>query len=341
MRVFVAGATGVIGRPLVRKLVAAGHEVTGMTRSDRRAEAVRAAGARPVVCDVFDADAVRSAVREAGAEAVVHELTALPDRLDYRDEQLYSATNRLRAEGTDILLAAAREAGARRFVCQSIAFAYAPGGEPVKTEEAPLMENLPGNFGEGVRAIAEMERKVVGAEGLEGLVLRYGFLYGPGTYYGNDGSTTQDVRRRRMPVVGRGTGTFSFVHVEDAADATVIAVERGARGIYNVVDDEPAALRDWLPVFAEAAGAKRPLRVPVWVAKLVAGPAAAGFARDLRGASNAKAKRELGWRPAHPSWRQGFAESLSAARRGRRGGRRLRRPRRARRAQRDQDSPDH
>jgi 2-alkyl-3-oxoalkanoate reductase len=312
MRIFVAGATGAIGRPLVRKLVAAGHEVTGMTRSEKRAEGVRAAGARAVVCDVFDADTVRAAVGEAGAEAVVHELTALPDRLDYRDEQLYSATNRLRTEGTGILLGAARDAGARRFVSQSIAFAYAPTGEGVKTEEAPLIQNAPRSFGEGLRAIAAMERQVLEAEGLEGLVLRYGWFYGPGTYYGEGGSATREVRRRRLPVVGRGSGTFSFVHVEDAADATVIAVERGERGIYNVVDDEPAAMRDWVPVFAEAAGAKRPLRVPVWLAKLVAGGSAAAFARDLRGASNAKAKRELGWRPAHPSWRQGFAESLRA-----------------------------
>ena len=267
MRVFVAGATGAIGRPLVPKLVAAGHEVTGMTRSQQRAGALRRAAARAVVTDAFDADVVRSAVSQARAEVVVHQLTALPDRLDLRDKELYSATNRLRSEGTGILLDAAREAGARRFVCQSIAFAYAPGGDPVKSEEAPLMENLPGNFGDGVRAIARMEREVLDAEGLEGLVLRYGFFYGPGTYYGEDGSATRDVRRRRMPVVGRGSGTVSFVHLDDAADATVIAVERGGPGVYNIVDDEPAPMRDWLPIFAEAAGAKRPLRVPVWLAE--------------------------------------------------------------------------
>jgi 2-alkyl-3-oxoalkanoate reductase len=312
MRVFVAGATGAIGRRLVPKLMAAGHEVTGMTRSPERAEDLRAAGALAAVCDVFDADAVRSAVGEARAEAVVHQLTALPDRIDFRDKELYTATNRLRTEGTSILLAAAREAGARRFVCQSIAFAYAPAGERVKSEEAPLMENLPGNFGDGVRAIAGMERQVLEAEGLEGLLLRYGFFYGPGTYYAEDGSTTRDVRRRRMPVVGRGSGTISFVHLDDAADATVIAVERGAPGIYNIVDDEPAQMRDWLPVFAEAAGAKRPLWVPVWLAKLVGGEGVVAFALSMCGASNAKAKSELGWRPAHPSWRRGFPESLRA-----------------------------
>jgi nucleoside-diphosphate-sugar epimerase len=307
MRVFVAGATGAIGRPLIPKLVAAGHDVTGMTRSQERAEELRRAGAQGIVCDVFESEAVRAAVREARAEALVHQLTALPDRLNFRDRDLYSATNRLRTEGTDILLAAAREAGARRFVCQSIAFAYAPGGEPVATEDDPLLLNAPGPFGEGVRAIGRMERHVLEAGGL---VLRYGFFYGPGTYYGEGGSTTRDVRRRLMPVVGKGSGTFSFVHVDDAADATVTAVERGPSGIYNIVDDEPAPMRDWLPVFAEAAGAKRPLRVPVWLAKLVAGQAVAALALSLRGASNAKAKRELGWQPAHPSWRQGFAESL-------------------------------
>jgi nucleoside-diphosphate-sugar epimerase len=307
VKVFVAGATGAIGRPLVPKLVAAGHDVTGMTRSEERAESLRRAGARAVVCDVLDAEAARAAVREAGAEAVVHQLTALPDRLDFRNKDLYSATNRLRTEGTEILLDAAREAGARRFVCQSIAFAYAPGGEPVKSEDAPLLRNAPGAFGEGVRAIARMERQVLDADGV---VLRYGFFYGPGTYYGEGGSTTSDVRRRRMPVVGKGSGIFSFVHLDDAADATVIAVERGASGVYNIVDDEPAPMRDWLPVFAEAAGAKRPLRVPVWLAKLVGGEGVVVLALGLRGASNAKAKAELGWRPAHPSWRQGFAESF-------------------------------
>ena len=312
MRVFVAGATGAIGRPLIPKLVAAGYDVTGMTRSEERAEGLRRAGARAVVRDVFDVEGVRAAVREARAEAVVNQLTELPERLDFRDKELYSATNRLRTEGTTTLLDAAREAGARRFVSQSIAFAYAPVGDWVKSEDAPLMENLRGTFGDGVRAIAGMERQVVEAEGLDGLVLRYGFFYGPGTYYGEDGSTTSDVRRRRMPVVGRGSAMFSFVHLDDAADATVIAVERGASGVYNIVDDDPAPLREWLPVFAEAAGAKRPIRVPAWLAKLVAGEGVVAFGLTLRAASNAKAKSELGWRPAHPTWRRGFAETLRA-----------------------------
>ena len=311
MRVFVAGASGAIGRRLVPKLLEAGHEVTGMTRSEERAERLREAGAKTVVADVFDEDRVRSAMEEASPEAVVHQLTSLPDRLDFRDSSIYDATNRVRSEGTRILIESARVAGARRMVAQSIAFVYAPQGDWVKDEDAPVLEDAPGAFGDGARVVSEMERAVVGADGLEGLVLRYGFFYGPGTYYASDGSSAEDVRRRRQPIVGKGTGTFSFIHVDDAADATVAAVERGAPGVYNVVDDEPAALSEWLPVYAEAIGAKKPMRVPLWLAKLVAGKGVALFATQLRGASNAKAKRELGWEPRHPSWRQGFRESLA------------------------------
>jgi nucleoside-diphosphate-sugar epimerase len=310
MRVFVAGASGAIGRPLIPKLVAAGHEVTGMTRSEAKAEDVRRAGASAAVVDVFDADALRAAAREAGAEVVVHELTALPERLDFRKEELYAATNRCRTEGTRNLLDAARAAGAHRFVSQSIAFAYRSDGARVKTEDEPLLDAAPGGFGSAIAALREMESSVLGFEGIEGLVLRYGFFYGPGTFYASDGSTVADLRRRRMPIVGKGTGVFSFIHVDDAADATVAAVARGAPGIYNVTDDEPAQMSEWVRGLAEAAGAKPPRRVPAWAARLIAGKAAASFALDLRGASNEKARRELGWKPAHPSWRTGFAESL-------------------------------
>jgi 2-alkyl-3-oxoalkanoate reductase len=310
MRVFVAGATGAIGRPLLPKLLAAGHDVTGMTRSEERAEEVRAAGAQAAVVDVFDSEALGAAMGEASPEVVVHELTSLPDRIDFRKEDTYAATNRVRTEGTRNLIDAARGAGARRFVCQSIAFAYRMDGSGLKTEDDPLMTKAPGAFASGVSALREMEAMVLGSGGIDGLVLRYGFFYGPGTYYGADGSSTEDVRRRRMPIVGRGSGVFSFIHVDDAADATVAAVERGAPGVYNIVDDEPAPMSEWVPVFAEAAGAKPPLRVPVWLARFVAGKDASGFAVTLRGVSNEKAKRELGWRPAHPSWRTGFAESL-------------------------------
>ena len=311
MRVFVAGASGAIGRPLVTKLVAAGHAVTGMTRSESKADAIRQAGADAAVVDVFDAEALRAAVDEARPEVVVHELTALPDRLDFRKRDLYEPTNRVRAEGTRNLLDAARGAGSRRFVCQSIAFAYRNEGPRVKTEEDPMLDDAPGSFAGGVKALREMEAMVLGADAMDGLVLRYGFFYGPGTHYGERGAMVADVRRRRLPVVGKGTGVFSFIHVDDAADATVAAVERGAAGVYNVTDDEPAAMSEWVPVLAEAAGARRPLRVPLWLARLVGGRQAADFASVLRGASNEKAKRELGWQPAHPSWRTGFEESLS------------------------------
>jgi nucleoside-diphosphate-sugar epimerase len=310
MRVFVAGATGAIGRPLLPKLVAAGHEVTGTTRSEERAEAIRGAGARPVVVDVFDTEGLRAAVAEARPEVVVHELTCLPDRLDFRKQDIYDPTNRLRTEGTRILLDAARQAGVRRFVCQSVAFAYRPDGARVKTEDDALMENAPGPFGGAMASLCEMERLVLDAPDVGPVVLRYGFFYGPGTYYCDDGTTTSDVRRRRMPIVGKGTGLFSFVHVDDAADATVAAVEGGSPGVYNITDDEPAPMREWLPAFAEAAGAKRPFRVPVWLARFVGGREVPVFAEELCGASNEKAKRELGWEPAHPTWRTGFRESL-------------------------------
>lgn len=312
MKVFVAGASGAIGRPLVRQLVAAGHEVTGMTRREERAAQIREAGAAAVVCDAFDAAALETAIREAAPEVVVHALTSLPPRIDYKGKgDPLGPTNRVRSEGTRNLVAAARAAGARRLVAESVAFLYAPEGEWLKDEEASLFVGAPAPFGDAVDALADLERQVTGAEGIEGLVLRYGWLYGPGTYFDRDGSQTEEVLKRRAPIVGKGTGTFSFLHVEDAAAATVAAVERGAPGVYNVVDDEPAPYREWLPVFAEAIGAKRPRRVPVWLARLVAGPAAAAMAVGLRGASNAKAKRELGWEPRHPSWRQGFGDAAA------------------------------
>jgi nucleoside-diphosphate-sugar epimerase len=301
-----------VGRPLVTKLVAAGHEVTGMTRSESKTEDVRRAGARAVVADVFDVDSLGAAMAEARPEVIVHELTALPDRIDFRKADTYAATNRVRTEGTRNLIDAARTAGAQRIVCQSIAFAYRMDGAGLKTEDDALLSEAAGAFGSGVSALREMEAMVLGADGLDGLVLRYGFFYGPGTYYAADGTSTDDVRRRRMPIVGKGSGVFSFIHVDDAADATVAAVERGAPGVYNITDDEPAPMREWVPVFAEAAGAKPPRRVPVWLARFVAGKDVSNFAVELRGASNEKAKRELGWEPAHPSWRSGFAESLGA-----------------------------
>lgn len=310
MRVFVAGASGAVGRPLVRQLVAAGHEVTGMTRREERAAEVRATGADCVVCDVFEPKALAQAVAAAAPEVVVHELTSLPPDLDPRKKGVYEANNRIRTEGTRNLIAAAGAAGARRVVAQSIAFVYAPTGGWVKSEEDPVMTGVAGEFGSAMDATMDLERQVVGAEGMDGLVLRYGFFYGPGTSYASEGHQAQEVRRRRFPIVGGGYGVFSFIHVEDAAAATIAACERGETGIYNVTDDDPAPVRDWLPVYAGAVGAKRPRRVPKLIARIVAGAPVVAFATTLRGASNEKAKRELGWRPRYASWRQGFSEAL-------------------------------
>ena len=298
----------------MRQLLAAGHEVVGMTRRQERAEEIRAAGAEAVVCDVFDAEALKDAVVAAAPEAVVHVLTALPRRYDPKSDYL-AATNRIRTEGTRNLVVAAQAAGAKRLVGESIAFAYRPGGSWVKSEEEPLFTDAPGRFGATFGAVAELERQLLEAEGAESLVLRFGWLYGPGTYYDRGEQQAEEVERRRLPIVGPGSGTFSFVHVEDAASATVAALERGAPGTYNVVDDEPAPLREWVPVYAEALGAKPPRHVPVWLARLLAGKGVAASAVSMRGADNAKAKRELGWRPAHPSWRQGFGEALAQSER--------------------------
>ncbi len=304
MRVFLAGATGVIGRSLLGLLADAGHEVTGMTRSPQRAEEIRSGGAEAVICDALDATALASAVAGARPEVVIHQLTDLPARLEPRKyrKQLVG-TNLLRREGTRNLIAAAREAGASRFVAQSIAFAYAPAGDWVKDEQAPLALDAPGPTSEAVAAVAELERQVLD---FGGIVLRYGFFYGPGTVFASDGFYAELVRKRRFPVIGSGEGRFSFIHVEDAARATVAALERGSQGVYNVVDDDPARARDWLPVYAAALGASQPRHLPAWVARVVAGKIAVAGMTTQRGASNAKAKRELDWAPEHASWRDGF-----------------------------------
>ncbi len=309
MKVFVAGASGAIGRPLIRQLVAAGHEVSGMTRREERAEEIRAAGATAVVCDALDAPALEAAVAAASPEVVVHMLTAIPKRVDWKADP-FAATNRLRVEGTRNLIAAARSAGARRTVAESIAFLYAPQGDWVKDEKAPIFRGAPGAFGAALEALMELERQVAEPEDMEGVVLRFGWLYGPGTSYAADGQQADEARRRRLPVVGEGNGTFSFIHVEDAAGAAVAALDRATPGVYNIVDDEPAPLREWVSIYAEALGAKAPRRVPVWLAKLVADRALVANAVGMRGASNAKAKRELDWHPRYASWRQGFREAL-------------------------------
>ncbi len=309
MKVFLAGASGAIGRRLVPQLLEAGHEVTGMTRMEAGAEQIRGAGAGAVVCDAFDRERLGSALGEAAPEVVIHQLTALPQDYDIRKID-YGPTNRLRTEGTRNLIEASRAAGARRMLAQSITFLIAPEGERVRDEDARPYSDAPAPFDTGVAATVEMEHLVTGTPGLDGLVLRYGFFYGPGTYYAADGYLAEETRKRRQPIVGGGGGVFSFCHVDDAASATVAAVERGAPGVYNVCDDEPAAMSEWLPYYAEAIGARKPLRVPVLVARVLAGRFAVAMATELRGASNAKVKRELAWEPRYASWRQGFREAL-------------------------------
>jgi nucleoside-diphosphate-sugar epimerase len=313
MKVLVAGATGALGKQLVPKLVAAGHEVAGTTRTASKRDLIEELGAEPLVVDALDAEAVGEAVAGFVPEVIVHELTALSGSIDLRHfARDFALTNRLRTEGTDHLLAAARGAGTRRFVAQSFAgWPFARIGGPVKTEDDPLDPEPAAAMRETFEAIRHLEAAVTGAGWLDGLALRYGGFYGPGTSLSRDGEHFDLIRKRRFPVIGGGAGVWSFVHIEDAAEATAIAVERGRPGVYNVVDDEPAPVAEWLPATAEAIGAKPPLRVPRLVGRLVGGEVAAVMMTDIRGASNAKAKQELGWRPRHPSWREGLAQEAA------------------------------
>jgi nucleoside-diphosphate-sugar epimerase len=308
MKVFVAGATGAMGKQLVPRLVAGGHRVIGMTRTEAKQAALREWGAEPVVADALNRQQVAEAVAQAQPDVLVHQLTAI-SQLDMRHfDRDFALTNRLRTEGTDNLLSAGRAVGVRRFVAQSYTgWPYARAGGPVKTEDDPLDPAPPREMRESLTAIRHLEAAVVGAEWTEGIVLRYGAFYGPGTSMSPGGEQFEMIRRRKFPVVGDGAGTWSFVHIADAAEATVAAVEHGQRGVFNVVDDEPAAVAEWLPALALLIGAPKPWRVPRFIGRLVAGEAGAVMMTEIRGASNAKVKRELGWRPRHPSWRQGFA----------------------------------
>jgi nucleoside-diphosphate-sugar epimerase len=312
MKVFVAGATGALGKQLVPQLVGRGHEVVGMTRSAAKQDLIRSLGARPVVADALDPDAVAQAVAQAEPEVIVHQLTALSGPFDMKHiDRFFELTNRLRSEGTDHLLAAGRAVGIERFVAQSYAgWPFARTGGPVKTEEDPLDPHPAEAMRTTLDAIRHLEDAVTGAGWTEGVVLRYGGFYGPGTGFSRDGEQAEQVRKRKFPVVGDGGGVWSFVHIEDAAAATVEAIEHGRRGIYNIVDDEPAPVREWLPAAAAALGARKPMRLPRWLGRIAAGEAAVVMMTDVRGASNAKAKRELGWHPRHASWRQGFADGL-------------------------------
>ena len=304
MKILVAGASGALGRRLVPILVARGHEVAGMTRTPAKADALRRLGAEPIVADALDPNAVADAVARHEPEIIVNELTALSGSLDLRNlDRTFAETNRLRVEATDHLLAAGRAVGVRRFVAQSYAgWTFGAGGPNVNPEDAPLdADPLPG-MSETLAAISHLEEAVTGADWTEGVVLRYGGFYGPGTSFAPEGGEHVDaIRKRKFPIVGGGDGVWSFIHVDDAAEATAIAAERARRGIYQIVDDTPVPVRVWLPAVADALGAKRPRRVPRWLGRLLAGEAATFMMTEVRGASNAKAKRELGWSPRYPS----------------------------------------
>jgi nucleoside-diphosphate-sugar epimerase len=316
MKIFLAGASGALGRQLVPLLVDAGHEVVGTTTSPQKVETLRALGAQPVVLDLLDAEAVGRAISEAEPEVVVHEATALSGiGGNFRKiDETFAQTNRLRTEGTDNLLAAALAVGARKLVAQSYAgWTFAREGAAVKDEDAALDPAPASNAKATMAAIRYLEQRVVAAKELDGIVLRYGGFYGPGTSFAEDGESVEAIRKRAFPIVGDGGGMASFIHIEDAARATLAAMEHGRPGIYNIVDDDPAPVSAWLPYAANVFGAKPPRHVPFWLGKLFAGDMLATMMVEGRGASNAKAKRELDWQPLYPSWREGFVNGLKSA----------------------------
>jgi nucleoside-diphosphate-sugar epimerase len=314
MRIFIAGATGALGSRLVAPLTEAGHEVFGSSRHEAGRSAVDALGATGVAMDPLDAGSVRAAVDEAKPDVVVHQLTALSalsGNMKKWDRD-FAMTNRLRSEGTDHLIAAARESGVRRFVAQSYGghWTNQRTGGPVKTEDDPLVDDPGKEARQSLRALKHLEEAVTTAPGLEGLVLRYGNFYGPGNTMSRTGEMGELVRRAKFPVVGGGTGVWSWIHIDDAATATVAAIERGAPGIYNVVDDDPAQVAEWLPYLAEQLGGKKPMRLPAWLARPLVGQFGVALMTTVRGSSNAKAKRELGWTPRYSSWREGFRTGM-------------------------------
>lgn len=310
MRIFVAGATGVVGRRLVPLLVDSGHSVAGLTRTPAKTGLLRELGADPVVADALDEKTIHAAVAAARPDVIVHQLTDLKGSSDLRKfDRVFAGSNRLRSAGTDHLLAAARACGVKRIVAQSFCgWPYARIGGYVKSEDDPLDRHPPRELRRTLDAIRHLERAVTATPGLVGVALRYGGFYGPGTGV-FDPAMIERIRKRRMPLIGGGTAWWSFLHIDDAAAATALAVERG-EGIYNIVDDDPAAVHDWLTELAAMLGAKQPFRVPAWLGRLAAGEHIVVMMTESRAGSNAKAKRELGWVPRHPSWRQGFSEII-------------------------------
>ena len=303
MKAFVAGASGAIGRRLVPRLVESGHEVVATTRSREKVDELRRLGAVPVLLDGLDAPGVAEAVARAEPAVIVHQMTALAGMDDLRNfDRGFAATNELRTRGADYLLTAAQAAGVRRFVVQSYTgWPNVRGGGLVKTEQDPLDPRPPKAQSETLAAIRYMEKAVLDAP-VEGMILRYGSFYGPGA----SEPLVELIRKRKFPIVGGGEGVWSWIHIDDVAAATVAAAERGSPGIYNIVDDDPAPVADWLPYLAEAVGAKPPRHVPVWLGRIAAGEVGVSMMTRVRGSSNAKAKRELEWQPVWESWRQGF-----------------------------------
>lgn len=313
MRIFIAGATGAIGRPLLPILRDAGHEVVALTRSAGKADSLRAAGATAIVGDVFDLPAVEQAVSDARPDVVIQQLTDLPHTIKLRGfRESYARNNQVRRDGTRNLVSAARRARVKRFISQSVAFLYAPEGGTIKTENDPLYHHAPDPLRESVVGLQDSERAALDTPHLDGIVLRYGFFYGPGTWIARRGAMGEMVAAGKYPIVGSGDGVYSFIHVTDAALATAAFVERGGPGIYNIADDDPAPVREWLPVFAAAVGGPKPRHVPEFVASLLIGRGVVSWQSTLRGVTNAKAKREVGWQPKYASWRQGFAEALDS-----------------------------
>lgn len=317
MKILVAGGTGAVGRRLVPLLVTRGHSVAATTRTASKRGLIRTMGADPIVADGLDPQAVERAVDEARPEVIVHQMTSLQQQRNPKHfDRIFARTNRLRAEGTRYLIDAARALGVRRLVAQSYAgWPNARDGEPIKSEDAPLDATPPRAMRRTLEAIRTLEHQVRSAGDLEGTVLRYGSFYGPGTAFGPGGEVYESIRRRRFPIVGRGSGIWSFVHVDDVAIATAIAVEGGPTGVFNIVDDEPTEVAVWLPELAFLFGAPPPRHVSVWLARLFIGDAGISLMTEVRGASNEKAKRVLGWQPLHPSWRHGFRWELAAHRR--------------------------
>jgi len=315
MNIFLAGATGAIGNRLTPLLVAAGHSVTGTTRHPSKAGSIRAVGAIAAIVDGLDARAVLKAVEQAKPELIIHELTAIPAKLNLRRfDEAFALTNRLRCEGTDNLLAAAEKVCCRRFIAQSYAgWPYAREGGWIKTEENPLISFPEPAVRKTLEAIRHVEESVLHNQRVEGIVLRYGGLYGPGTSLGKGGSFLEAIQQRRMPIVGEGTGYWSFLHIEDAASATLAAVDAIDLGLYNICDDEPAPVSQWLPFLAQALGAKSPRHIPKWIGRMAIGPHGVAWMTEIRGASNQKAKSLLRWKLKWPSWRMGFLHGLENA----------------------------